>query len=317
MMATDIDNGIERQAMIFNVQKYSLYDGPGIRTIVFMKGCPLRCRWCANPEGMHRKFEVMFKESLCSDCMACVEVCPRGIHYIDENGNHRVRRDRSCIGCHKCEEVCPMNALHITGAIKTIPELMKVIHEDDAFYQQSGGGVTLSGGECTSQPDAALALLKACKADGINTAIETCGHSRMDRLMEMADYIDLFLFDLKHMDPVRHNELTGISNERILANLKELFERGYQVKIRMPMLKEVNDSKEEIQQIIDFLMPYRDYPNFHGIDLLPYHKLGVNKYGQLGIDYPVKGDPSLSNEDLDRIEGWIKAYDFPVKVIRH
>jgi len=316
-MDTNVDGGIERQAMIFNVQKYSLYDGPGIRTIVFMKGCPLRCRWCANPEGMNRKYEVMFKESLCSDCMACVEACPRGIHYIDENGQHRVRRDISCIGCHKCEEVCPMNALHITGAIKTIPELMKVIHEDDAFYQESGGGVTLSGGECTSQPDAALALLKACKADGINTAIETCGHSRMDRLMEMADYIDLFLFDMKHMDPVRHNELTGISNERILANLKELFERGYQVKIRMPMLKEVNDSQEEIQQIIDFLMPYKDYPNFHGIDLLPYHKLGVNKYGQLGIDYPVKGDPSLSDEDLDRIEGWIKAYDFPVKIIRH
>lgn len=317
MIDTQEKERIERQAFVFNVQKYSLYDGPGIRTIIFLKGCPLRCRWCANPEGLNRKFEVMYKESICSQCMACVEACPKGIHYIDENGNHQVRRDISCDGCRKCEEVCPMSAIHITGEIKTVSELMKIVHEDDAFYETSGGGVTLSGGECTSQPDAALAILKACKEDGINTAIETCGHSRMDRLMEMADYIDLFLFDMKHMDPVRHNELTGISNEKILANLKELFKRGYNVKIRMPMLKQVNDSHEEIQQIVDFLMPYKDLPNFHGIDLLPYHKLGVAKYGQLGIDYPVKEDPSLSDADLTRIEGWIKEYDFPVKVVRH
>ncbi|OJG26967.1 glycyl-radical enzyme activating family protein [Enterococcus caccae] len=210
-----------------------------------------------------------------------------------------------------------MAALNITGEIKTISELMEVIHEDDAFYEQSGGGVTLSGGECTAQPEAALALLQACRADGINTAVETCGHSRMDRLMKMAEYINLFLFDLKHMDPVRHNELTGISNEKILENLQEVLNAGYQVQIRMPMLKMINDSYEEIKQIIDFLLPYKEYPNFLGIDLLPYHKLGVNKYGQLGMDYPVAGDPSLSETDLDRIEGWIKEYEFPVRVVRH
>ncbi|MBO0466689.1 choline TMA-lyase-activating enzyme [Enterococcus plantarum] len=316
-MMTQNTTTIERQAMIFNVQKYSLYDGPGIRTIVFFKGCPLRCQWCANPEGLERKFQVMYKESVCSDCRACVEVCPMGIHYMDENDHHQVRRDIACNGCRACVDVCPMAALNITGEIKTISELMEVIHEDDAFYEQSGGGVTLSGGECTAQPEAALALLKACRADGINTAVETCGHSRMDRLMQIAEYINLFLFDLKHMDPVRHNELTGISNEKILENLQEVLKAGYQVQIRMPMLKMINDSYEEIKQIIDFLLPYKEYPNFLGIDLLPYHKLGVNKYGQLGMDYPVEGDPSLSETDLDRIEGWIKEYAFPVRVVRH
>ncbi|WP_348922612.1 choline TMA-lyase-activating enzyme [Enterococcus rotai] len=316
-MTTQNTTTIERQAMIFNVQKYSLYDGPGIRTIVFFKGCPLRCQWCANPEGLERKFQVMYKESVCSDCRACVEVCPMGIHYMDENDHHQVRRDIACNGCRACVDVCPMAALNITGEIKTISELMEVIHEDDAFYEQSGGGVTLSGGECTAQPEAALALLQACRADGINTAVETCGHSRMDRLMKMAEYINLFLFDLKHMNPIRHNELTGISNEKILENLQEVLKAGYQVQIRMPMLKMINDSRDEIQQIIDFLLPYKDYPNFLGIDLLPYHKLGVNKYGQLGMDYPVAGDPSLSEADLDRIEGWIKDYEFPVRVVRH
>ncbi|WP_375179367.1 choline TMA-lyase-activating enzyme [Enterococcus rotai] len=316
-MTTQNTTTIERQAMIFNVQKYSLYDGPGIRTIVFFKGCPLRCQWCANPEGLERKFQVMYKESVCSDCRACVEVCPMCIHYMDENDHHQVRRDIACNGCRACVDVCPMAALNITGEIKTISELMEVIHEDDAFYEQSGGGVTLSGGECTAQPEAALALLQACRADGINTAVETCGHSRMDRLMKMAEYINLFLFDLKHMNPIRHNELTGISNEKILENLQEVLKAGYQVQIRMPMLKMINDSRDEIQQIIDFLLPYKDYPNFLGIDLLPYHKLGVNKYGQLGMDYPVAGDPSLSEADLDRIEGWIKDYEFPVRVVRH
>ena len=308
---------LDRKAFIFNIQKYSLYDGPGMRTIVFFKGCPLRCKWCANPEGLERKTEVMCKDKNCNDCGLCVPVCPLGIHYMDENGKHQVRRDITCNGCKKCVAVCPTSALHIVGEAKTIPELLNIIHEDDAFYDMSGGGVTLSGGECTSQPEAAEALLRACKEDGINTAIETCGHSRMDRLLRIAKYVDLFLYDLKHMNPVKHNELTGISNEKILANLKEVLRLGYNVKIRMPMLKMINDSEKEIHDIIDFLLPYKDFPNFKGIDLLPYHKMGVGKYGQLGMEYPVKGDPSLSNEDLDRIEGWIKAYDFPVKVVRH
>lgn len=194
---------------------------------------------------------------------------------------------------------------------------MEIIHEDDAFYEMSGGGVTLSGGECTAQPAGALALLQACKSDGINTAIETCGFTPQKLMMKLAEFCDLFLYDLKHMDSKRHNELVGVGNERILSNLKELLETGYDVKVRMPMLKEINDSEEEIRQIVEFLLPYKDYSNFHGIDLLPYHKLGVNKYKQLGMDYKIDGDPSLTDTDLDRIERYILSYDFPVTVVRH
>jgi choline TMA-lyase-activating enzyme len=309
---------IERKALIFNVQKYNMYDGPGIRTLVFFKGCPLRCKWCANPEGLERKFQVMYKRNSCVDCGACVDVCPVGIHVIsNETGKHEIVREKDCIGCMKCVNVCPNAALNIAGEVKTISELLKIVEEDVAFYDISGGGVTLGGGEVTAQPEAALNLLMACKREGINTAIETCGYTRTETILKIAEYVDLFLFDLKHMDPVRHNELVGVSNELILTNIKELLHHRYNVKVRMPMLKGINDSKEEIDAVIKFLMPFRDDKNFKGIDLLPYHKLGVNKYNQLDMEYPIDGDPSLSAEDLDRIEEWMKEYQFPVTVVKH
>lgn len=157
----------------------------------------------------------------------------------------------------------------------------------------------------------------ACKQEGYNTAIETCGFTKTETILKIAEYVDLFLFDIKHMDPERYNELVGVNNELILENLKELLHRRYNVKVRMPMLKGINDSREEIDRVIQFLMPFRDYKNFKGIDLLPYHKMGVNKYNQLDRPYPIDGDPSLSDEDLSRIEGWLKEYQFPVTVVRH
>ncbi|QHI71560.1 choline TMA-lyase-activating enzyme [Aminipila terrae] len=309
---------IERKATIFNIQKYNMYDGPGIRTLVFFKGCPLRCKWCANPEGLEKKFQVMFKSNSCTNCGACVSACPVGIHTISEdNQKHEVQHNIDCLGCQKCVEVCNANALTIVGEVKTISELLEIILEDKTFYEVSGGGVTLGGGEVTMQTEAATSLLQACKQEGINTAIETCGYTKLENILKIAEFTDLFLYDIKQMNSDKHFELTGVRNEQILTNLKELLHRRYNVQVRMPMLKGINDSEEEISQVIEFLMPYRDQKNFKGIDLLPYHKLGVNKYNQLGKEYPIKGDPSLSDEDLDRIEGWIKKYDFPVSVIRH
>lgn len=226
-------------------------------------------------------------------------------------------RTIDCIGCRKCEEACFQSALSVAGEKKTISDLLHIIEEDRMFYQTSGGGVTLGGGEVTMQPEAALSLLQACKQEGINTAIETCGYTKLENILKIAEYVDLFLFDIKHIDPERHYELTGVRNERILQNLEELLRRKYNVHIRMPLLKGINDDQDEIDRTIKFLMPYREYKNFKGIDLLPYHKLGVGKYRQLDKEYPIEGDPSLSSEELDRIEGWIKQYDFPVKVIRH
>ncbi|CAL83657.1 putative pyruvate formate-lyase activating enzyme [Clostridium botulinum A str. ATCC 3502] len=309
---------IERKARIFNIQKYNMYDGDGIRTLVFFQGCPLRCKWCANPEGLEKKYRVMLKSNLCVNCGACVSACPVGIHTISNKTlKHEVNRDIDCIGCGKCKEACLKSAISIVGEEKTISELLKIVEEDRTFYEMSGGGVTLGGGEVLMQPEAATSLLMACKQEGINTAIETCGYTNLETILKVAEFVDLFLFDIKNINSDRHHELTGVRNERILENLQELLKKKYNVKIRMPLLKGINDSQDEIEKTMEFLLPYKDYKNFKGIDLLPYHKMGVNKYNQLGMEYPIKDDPSLKSEDLDRIEGWIKKYDLPVKVIRH
>jgi choline trimethylamine-lyase activating enzyme len=307
---------IERKAFIFNVQKYNMFDGPGVRTIVFFKGCPLRCKWCANPEGLERKFQVMLKQSLCTDCGACVPVCPVGMLNLSK-GKLEVSRDIDCTGCRKCIDVCPESSLSIAGEAKTISELLEIVEEDRTFYEMSGGGLTLGGGEVLMQPEAAVNLLMACKKEGINTAIETSGYAKLESVLQVAEFTDLFLYDIKHMDSEQHFELTGVRNERILNNLSELLKRRYNVQIRMPLLKGYNDSKEEIDQVIQFLLPYKDNKNFKGIDLLPYHKFGVNKYNQLGEKYQITGDPNMTETDMRRIEGWFKQYDFQVKVVNH
>ena len=309
-------NHIERYARVFNVQKYNVHDGPGVRTLIFFKGCPLRCKWCANPEGLIRQYQVMYKRNNCVDCGACTKACPVGIHQM-KDGVHFVRRDIDCIGCRACEEACPQRALQIMGEDRSISSLLEVVEEDREFYQVSGGGVTLGGGECTAQAEAAISLLMASKQDGFNTAIETCGYTPKDAMLRIAEYVDLFLFDIKHMDPILHKKYTGVNNERILANLKMLLDMGKNVKIRMPLLKGVNDHKEEIQAVIDFLKPYKYNKNFKGIDLLPYHKMGVGKYDQLDMKYPIEGEVSVDDKTLDDIEGWLKEADFPVNLVRH
>ncbi|SJZ79875.1 pyruvate formate lyase activating enzyme [Cetobacterium ceti] len=308
----------EEKIRIFNVQKYNMYDGPGVRTIIFFQGCPLRCKWCANPEGLEKKPRIMFKENLCENCGDCVNVCPVGKHEMDiVTGKHKINSEINCIGCGKCEDTCYESAIKIMGEDKSISEIMDIIEEDRIFYEMSGGGVTLGGGEVLMQPEGAINLLKACKSSGFNTAIETCGYTTKEIILEAGKYVDLFLFDLKHINSEEHLKWTGVRNERILENLDGLMENGFNVQIRMPLLKGVNSEKEDIKNIGKLLEKYKNYENFKGIDLLPYHKMGVNKYIQLGMKYPLEGDPSLTDNELENIEEWIKEYELPVKVVKH
>ncbi|WP_084575718.1 choline TMA-lyase-activating enzyme [Sporomusa malonica] len=327
-MSTENGNILERKARIFNIQKYSIYDGPGIRTLIFFKGCPLRCKWCSNPEGLERKYQVMFKEDLCVDCGNCIPVCPVQIHHFQDeedgplrtNGEkprHKVNRTIDCVGCRKCETLCPKQALSIAGSDKTISQVLEIIQQDALFYLSSGGGVTLGGGEVTAQPEFATNLLMECKRMGIHTAIETCGYAKPDSLLMVAQFTDLFLYDIKQIDADRHYELTGVRNERILDNLTELIRRGFTVKVRMPLVRGLNDSEQTIRRTMEFLQPFKGYKNFQGIDLLPYHKLGINKYKQLDIKYAITEDLSFKEEELAKIEEFIKDYDLQVKVIRH
>ncbi|WP_072500029.1 choline TMA-lyase-activating enzyme [Olsenella phocaeensis] len=307
---------VERKARVFNLQKYNMYDGPGVRSMAFLKGCPLRCKWCSNPESQLRAHEVMFKSANCANCGACVAVCPVGVHKMVD-GSHVVDHGVQCIGCRQCERACMYSALQVMGDDRSVDEIVEFFDEDKDFYRMSGGGITLSGGEVLAQSEATLAILMASKARGYHTAIETCGYAPTETILKVARYVDLFLFDIKQMDPVKHKFWTGVNNEQILSNVRELLENGFNVRVRMPLLKGVNDSKEEVDAVIAFFKPYRYQKNFDGVDLLPYHKLGVGKYASLGRDYEIKDDPSLTDEDLNRVESWIEDADFKVNLVRH
>lgn len=308
---------IERKALIFNIQKYNMYDGPGVRTIVFFKGCPLRCQWCSNPESQLRRFDILFKKNSCVHCGACAAVCPTGVQVMNGKGEHEVVRDAQCIGCRKCEEVCAPSALAVSGEVRSVSELLAIIEEDKPFYNTSGGGLTIGGGEVLVQPEAAANLLMATKQVGINTAIETCGYARQEALACVAEFTDLFLYDVKHVDSKKHYRMTGVHNDTILDNLQWLLENRHAVTVRVPLLKGFNDDDASLQGLIRFLEPYLEYKNFKGIDLLPYHKMGVNKYSQLDREYPLTGDPVPTDADLERIERILRQCGARVSVIRH
>lgn len=309
---------IERKAIVFNIQKYNMYDGPGIRTLVFFKGCALRCKWCSNPESQSRRFEVLFKKNVCVNCGACVSVCPVGIHTMTNAGAcHVVDRTKDCINCGKCVHACPESALAIAGERKGISELLEVVEQDWMFYENSGGGVTVGGGEPMMQHEAVANLLLACKHKGINTAMETAGYAKPEVVSALAEVVDLFLFDIKHMNPEKHYELTGVRNEMILSNLQWLLENGYNVNIRMPLLKGYNDDDAEMHAVGKFLSAHSGRKNFKGVDLLPYHKMGVSKYAQLDMEYAITDNPVLDDDDMRRMEDILKSYGLNVKVVRH
>ncbi len=316
-----MNTAAEIRGRIFNIQKYSIYDGDGIRTLIFLKGCNIRCPWCANPEGLSSQFQVMFSHDKCVGCGKCVDVCPAGIHYMTTNEQgeavHRVNRSIDCIGCRKCEEVCISDALDIMGKDVTVSEMMEIIIQDYDFYISSGGGVTIGGGEMSLQTDFAVELLRECKKMMINTAIETQGTTSLANYEKLAEVVDLFLFDVKHIDTVEHKSLFGIGNENVRRNLERLMELGANVVMRMPLVRGYNDSFDAITGAIKYAMELSKRGNLSRIDILPYHQLGRGKYDKLDMIYPIKKDPTYSAEELDQLEAFFKKFDFDIRLVRH
>lgn len=316
-----MNTAAEIRGRIFNIQKYSIYDGDGIRTLIFLKGCNIRCPWCANPEGLSSQFQVMFSHDKCVGCGKCVDVCPAGIHYMTTNEQgeavHCVNRSIDCIGCRKCEEVCISDALDIMGKDVTVSEMMEIIMQDYDFYISSGGGVTIGGGEMSLQTDFAVELLRECKKMMINTAVETQGTTSLANYEKLAEVVDLFLFDVKHIDTVEHKNLFGIGNENVRRNLERLMELGANVVMRMPLVRGYNDSFDAITGAIEYAMELSKRGNLSRIDILPYHQLGRGKYDKLDMIYPIKKDPTYSAEELDQLEAFFKKFDFDIRLVRH
>jgi len=278
---------------VFNIQRYSIDDGPGIRTTVFFKGCPLSCVWCSNPESQNLAPELMHRDSLCKRCYRCVAACPEGAISVGPDG---VEIDRDvCTVCGDCVEVCPHGAMRITGREMTADEVFDVIERDADFYRDSGGGVTLSGGEVLLQPDFAAALLQRCREAGFHTCVDTAGQGSLEALRKIIPYTDLFYFDIKHIDPKIHRAQAGRSNEVILRNFQEVAASGVPLVVRVPVVPGFNDTSDAISDIAELVAVHAPGATVH---LLPYHRYGQQKYDMLGLDYELAGAETPSPEFL-------------------
>ena len=265
---------------VFNIQHFSTEDGPGIRTTVFMQGCPLRCLWCANPESQSAVPVLARRAVLCVGCGCCIRVCPRGA-LAAESGVFRIDREK-CSSCGACAQVCPSHAMFFYGERKDIDSVWQEVQRDSGYYAASGGGVTCSGGECMLQPDFVGELFRRCRAAGIHTALDTCGHFPSANLAKVLPFTDLVLYDLKSADSEKHRCLTGVGNELILENLRQILKCPVSVYIRIPLIPGYNDSSDDLRAAASLISSLDG--SLH-IDLLPYHRFGAAKYEMLGLPY--------------------------------
>jgi len=283
--------------VVFNIQHYSIHDGPGIRTVVFLKGCPLACRWCCNPESISGKPELGFRQSLCNGCGQCLEPCPRKALSLAD-GTNSLEIDRfACDSCGICVQSCPRRALTIYGQRMTVGEVVDEVLKDAPFYRRSGGGVTISGGEPLRQPKFLLAILKACRQAGLHTAIETSGYCSSRTFSRVLAEVDLVLFDLKVMSEEEHLALTGRKNSLILNNARLLANSGCAVQPRMPLVPGMNDSTNNLTIIASFLQSI----GVPSIELMPYHQFGRGKYVALGKPYKMGDMPNAKPEDVESV----------------
>jgi len=293
----------EERPVIFDIQRFSVHDGPGIRTLVFFKGCPLRCQWCSNPESYTREPQVAYYRNRCLGCLRCVEVCRRGAVWAGPGGRLETDPQR-CQGCAACVGACYAQARVLLGRRMTVEEIMTEIRKDSIFYRRSGGGVTLGGGEATLWPISAGEILAACQAEGIHTAIETCGHAPWSNVEGLLEYLNLVIFDIKHLDPEVHRRYTGVSNQLILENLQRLAQRSVPLVIRIPVIPGVNNAPEDIKAIATHV---RSQGHASKLVLLPYHRFGEEKYARLGLSYAFPGLQPPEEEEMNALAAIVRS----------
>jgi len=298
---------LESQGNIFNIQRYSIHDGQGIRTLVFFKGCPLRCIWCANPESQLFASDISISQHLCIQCGKCIKNCPTQAITIQTDGVV-INRDR-CTRCGHCAKNCNAECLRLVGKQYTVKELIKEIQGDRVFYNASDGGVTFSGGEPFSQADFLLAVLQECKTEGIDTAVETCGFAPFEKIAPCLPYIDTILYDIKHMDSIQHECLTGVDNRLILDNARKIAAAGVNMVIRVPVVPGINDSLEHLYRIVDIAKEM----GISSIHLLPYHDFGRAKYLKMGLTYKLDIKPP-SQVNMEKLKKTLSRRGISVQI---
>jgi pyruvate formate lyase activating enzyme len=270
---------VPRQGNVFSIERYAVHDGAGIRTMVYLKGCPLRCLWCANPEGQDARSQLFFFAERCIGCGRCLAACPSGAARRDGEGRI-AHAPALCQGCGGCVETCHADARRLFGRAMTVAEVMAEVRKDRAFYRQSGGGVTVSGGEPTAQAAFTQQLLRECRRQGLHTAVETCGYCDWPELAAIAEHLDLALYDLKHMNSDAHQRLTGVRNDLILENLRRLAGRGtLEIRVRVPVIPGYNDGEPDVADLAAFVA---GLPGVAGVEMLAYHPYGTGKYARCG-----------------------------------
>ena len=299
-----------KKGIIFDIKRYAIHDGPGIRTTVFFKGCPMRCLWCHNPEGLVPEPELAFIKTRClQDCNECVESCARGALSRQDQD---ISMDREkCDLCGDCVQVCPTEALEIVGRWMSVEEVMREIEKDMIFYDDSKGGVTFSGGEPLLQPEFLNALLEECKKKGIHTSLDTSGYATLENLVRIKDKVDLFLYDIKMIDDEKHKKTTGVSNKSILDNLRKLSEKGNKIAVRIPVIPEINNADEDISKIAEFITTLEKIKE---ICLLSYHNIGRHKYEKLNRPFMMKKTEPLSEENKEKIKKKFEHFGFKVRI---
>lgn len=286
----------EIKGRVFNIERYGIEDGPGIRTVVFLKGCSLRCEWCANPESQRMEADILYFQKKCGGCQKCLLGCTRNA--IEQNPQYGfVTNANKCILCEKCVDECFYGARELSGKEMETGELFEKIMEDKRFYDESGGGVTFSGGEPFLQGDFLQAVLKRCCENTISTAIESCGFVQWGNIEKSLPYLDLIYFDIKHLNPQKHQLYTGQSNDRILANLNRIDAYGKKIIIRTPFIPGINGDTESIQKIMEYVSELKSVDH---MEILPYHRLGNMKYRALGRKYGLEELEPVKKTDLGR-----------------